>query len=265
MSDNPSMTIDEFYSRYPRYVSLRSLVPDATVLRLLASRVDVFERLLAEARIRIPVVNLERVLGREAEGHPIVLQGFLGHWGNVSIEEVAKIALVTRAVQPRTVLEIGTFNGMTTLQIALNAPKSCKVYTLDLPAGAGPSFAHDELDTIVARQARGRFGTDLGSYFDGYHDREIVQLRGDSCTFDYGVAIGTPLDLVLVDGGHNYKTVRADTERTLPLLAPGGVMLWHNYADLAYPDVTQYLGELSRDIPLMQLRNTMIAIYRKSK
>src|SRR5437762_8515397 len=48
-------------------------------------------------------------------------------WGNVSVESVCKIGLIIRWLRPRRILEIGTYNGMTTLQMALNAPPECTV------------------------------------------------------------------------------------------------------------------------------------------
>jgi predicted O-methyltransferase YrrM len=50
------------------------------------------------------------------------------------LEQLACLALITRATQPKTVFEIGTFRGRTVLNFALNAPDDAKVYTLGRPA-----------------------------------------------------------------------------------------------------------------------------------
>src|SRR5262249_51641000 len=38
-------------------------------------------------------------------------------------------------------------------------------------------------------------------------------------------------ELVLVDGQHDYASVRDDFERFAPLLRPGGLLVFHDYAD----------------------------------
>src|SRR5262249_9091046 len=58
---------------------------------------------------------------------------------------------------------------------------------------------------------------------------------------------GTPWErtshLLLIDGLHGYESVRGDTERYVPQLAPGGLLLFHDYASY-FPDVQCYVDEL---------------------
>ena len=57
--------------------------------------------------------------------------------------------------------------------------------------------------------------------------RRITQIYRDSAKYDFA-EIGVSFDLIFIDGSHTYEYVKNDTEKTLPLLAPGGVMLWHD-------------------------------------
>ncbi|HKB08494.1 MAG TPA: class I SAM-dependent methyltransferase [Candidatus Polarisedimenticolia bacterium] len=250
------------FERYPQLATLRGLVPDELVEREIGSRADEFERTLRRAAAVIPTVRLRDVFPPEIEAGAIHLENFLGHWGNVSIETVCKICLIVRSLRPRRVLEIGTYNGMTTLQMALNAPPGCVVYTLDLPPDREPGIPPSELDRLVARSFRARFGTSTGSYFRGRDDLKIVQLLGDSATFDYGAVIDGPLDLVFIDGAHDYRTKAIDTQNVLRLLAPGGVVVWDNYADVSNPEVTRFLLDQSASLKLSHLRNTMLVVHR---
>ena len=250
------------FERYPQLRTLRGLLPDEVVEREIGVRAEEFERILAKARHRIPTMNLRDAFPVEIEGGAIRLENFLGHWGNLSVEAVCKLCLIARWLRPRRVLEIGTYNGMTTLQIALNVPDECTVYTLDLPSGASPARPISELDRLVVERLRERFGTATGSYFEDRRDVKIRQLWGDSATFDYAAAINGPLDLVFIDAAHDYEHKRIDTERTLPLLSPGAVLIWDNYADVSNPDITRYLLDLCRSYRLIHLRNTMMVIYR---
>jgi predicted O-methyltransferase YrrM len=252
------------FERYPQLATLKGLVPDDLVEREVGSRADEFERTLRRAAAVIPTVRLRDVFPPEIETGAIRLENFLGHWGNVSIETVCKICLIVRFLKPRRILEIGTYNGMTTLQMALNAPPECVIYTLDLPPDREPSIPPSELDRLVALSFRARFGTSTGSYFRGRGDLKVVQLLGDSATFDYGSRIDGPLDLVFIDGAHDYRSKAIDSENALRLLAPDGVIVWDNYADVCNPEVTRFLLDQNASLRLSHLRNTMLVVHRRT-
>ncbi len=251
------------FDRYPQFLTLKGLVPDEVVEREIGSKAAEFERTLARARRVIPHVRLCDVFPPEIERGAIRLENFLGHWGNVSVESVCKIGLIIRWLRPRRILEIGTYNGMTTLQMALNAPPECTVYTLDLPVGQQPSVPSSELDKYVAQSFLPRFGTSTGSYFKGRTDVRIVQLLGDSTTFGYNAWIDGPIDLVFIDGAHDYRTKKIDSENALRLLSPTGVILWDNFADVCCPEVTRYLLDLSADLRVSHLKGTLLAVHRR--
>jgi hypothetical protein len=125
-------SIHPLFQRYPRLKTLLALVPESLVVEEIGQQVGKFEKWLAEADAVIPTVNLNKVFPATLESGSIQLENFLGHWGNVSIEELCKICLIVKWRKPRRILELGTYNGMTTLQMALNAPPDCTTYTLDL-------------------------------------------------------------------------------------------------------------------------------------
>lgn len=249
------------FARYPRLRSLRGLVPDEIVESEIGRRADEFEADAARARERIPSVNLSALIGAEGERGAIRLENFLGHWGNVSIEELCKICLIVKHLRPKTVLEIGTYNGMTTLQMALNCPSTSTVYTLDLPEGTEVSQPLSVLDTWVSKGLRQKFSTATGSYFSGRKDVRIVQLLGDSATFDFSAIVGSP-DLIFIDAAHDYANKKIDSENAFRLIAPKGIILWHNYDDVSCPDVTKYLADLATSRKIVHLRNTSLAAWR---
>lgn len=251
-----------FFEKYPRLRTLLALVPETIIMEEIASRAPQFETWLAEAEKVIPTVNLNRVFPAEMERGGIVLENFLGHWGNVSIEELCKICLIVKWKKPRRILELGTYNGMTTLQMALNAPPNCVVYTLDLSPEQAASIPLGKIDVLVAKHFRDRFNTATGSYFASRKDLNIVQLWGDTATFDYSV-IGGPLDIIFIDAAHDTRNKIIDTENAFRLVAPGGVILWHNYADVGNPEVTKCLAEVASSRKIMRLRNTDLAIFHE--
>jgi len=72
----------------------------------------------------------ESVLSKTSELH-LVMPSFRN--GNVSPVELVMLAALTNRQRPKVCLEIGTFNGNTTLQIAANSPPEARIFTLDLP------------------------------------------------------------------------------------------------------------------------------------
>jgi len=186
----------------------------------------------------------------------ITLEHVQGEGITTSVAELALMALVTRALNPRRVFEIGTFRGRTALNFALNSPDDCIVYTLDLP----PLTASDHLGVADQKIAAMR---KPGVDFEGSDvERKVIQLLGDSCTFDFSSYLGQ-MDLVFVDGGHTYELAANDTRSALQMCRPGGVILWHDFANYGdYHDVTRAVLDNIPDGMVVGLENTELAAYR---
>lgn len=165
--------------------------------------------------------------------------------GSMTITEISSLCHLVSALRPRKVLEIGSFRGLTTLNIAMNAPDA-EIHTLDLPPNFDPAatqFANNDPNTINAR----------GSYY--YEGRDeaarLHQHYGDTATFNFE-EIGGGVDLCLIDAAHSYDYVRNDTIRSLALMAKDSLMLWHDYGRndfMADPGdawgVTRFLHEIA--------------------
>ena len=162
-----------------------------------------------------------------------------GHTNQVDLLYVAAIA---RHRGCRRMFEFGTYQGRTTYHLTL-ASESPQVFTLNLPPGDDPSVA--------------RF---LGSWFKGTdRERFITQILEDSRTFD-PVPYERQMDLVFVDADHSYEAVQNDTEKALRMLAPGGIILWHDFAAKT-PGVVRYLKEFSQQRPVFRLKHTCLVVY----
>lgn len=88
---------------------------------------------------------------------------------------------------------------------------------------------------------------------------KITQLLGDSTTFDYTPHQGR-CDLVFVDAAHSYDFVRSDTANAFKLLAPGGVILWHDYK-VGCPGVVRALHEVRVAGQLQHIIGTTLVVY----
>lgn len=176
------------------------------------------------------------------------------------LEQLACLVLLTKALRPTTIFEIGTFRGRTALNFALNAPPDARVFTLDLPpddrmdAATRTNFS-DARIISESRTGRDYHGSDV--------EGKIVQLYGDSSTFDFSPYFGK-VDLVYVDGAHDYDAVRIDSENAIRMLRPGGYALWDefcNYGD--YNDVTRAVIDTVPKGQVVHVANTQLAVYRK--
>lgn len=202
-------------------------------------------------RSRLPEAALEDLVGPEPEVH---LHRFRGRDGNVTLLELCAIAALVRRRRPRVLVEIGTFDGNTALQMALNSPDDATVFTLDLPPGAATAGAldpHDAPYVLDARKAKRRYqGVAAG--------RKVVQWLGDSATFDFAGALeGRRIDFAFIDGSHGYEYVRNDSEKVLACLAEDGLVLWHDFKP-AWPGVVQWLAELGGREPLCRVAGTSL-------
>jgi predicted O-methyltransferase YrrM len=179
--------------------------------------------------------------------------------GNVNLMELAVLNALCRSTAPRSVFEIGTFDGRTTLNLALNS--DADVFTLDLPANHPTRFEVVGADNrYVNKPASGaRFTSEPNCRLPCV--RRITQLYGDSAAFDFSPWHGR-VDFVFVDGAHSYDFVVSDSRVALQLLRPeGGVIVWHDYG--VWPDVARALDEFQAQHPelkLVHIRGTSLAV-----
>jgi len=178
--------------------------------------------------------------------------------------EKAVLAALVLDQQPTRIFEFGTYEGDATVLLASNA-SDARVYTLDLDERAVGRVSLDPGTPIRPD----RTGLDyqerlLFRQIGGHLDEQIVELRGDSLTFDYK-AYAREMDLVLVDANHQKPYVESDTRNALQMLAPGGTIIWDDYSD-DYPDVGDVLCSPEFDeLELFHIEGTKLVVYGSSR
>jgi hypothetical protein len=184
--------------------------------------------------------------------------------GNVRISELAILSALAASCEDSTnIFEIGTFDGRTTINLALNSRKKCMIYTLDLPQYCKTKFDIDpgERHTIDKPKP--------GARYDKYRDLfpfavgKIHQLLGDSATFDYS-PYRDSCSLVFVDGSHTYEYAKTDTHAAMNIVKENGVIIWHDYG--IWEGVTRALEEFE-ELEHFGLRNiggTSLVYWKKS-
>ncbi len=186
----------------------------------------------------IPKIRISEVA---AEDICIQMRGGQPNDGNISTLETVVINKLIKQYNPLTVFEIGTFNGLTTLNMAANCSKETKIYTLDLPSNKLDSvkLSLDDNDkNFIGKEVCGV------SFLGTNCEKKIKQLYGDSATFDFSPFYNM-IDFVFIDGAHSYQYVLNDSKVALKLLRNGrGIMLWHDYGKVCWRGLTRALEEL---------------------
>ena len=149
------------------------------------------------------------------------------------------------------VLEIGTYDGNTALNCAINLNEHSKVITVDLPEHSDKEgqLAYDTYliknpNRMVKRCA---------------HLPNVQQIYEDSTKLNFS---DLDFNMAFIDGGHDYDTVKSDSINVLRYIKSPAVVLWHDY-DVENP-VGEVLHELADQYTLFQIKGTRMCMTKLS-
>jgi predicted O-methyltransferase YrrM len=184
--------------------------------------------------------------------------------GNVRISEIGILAAIASSCEDNTIIfEIGTFDGRTTLNLSSSSPKNCKILTLDLPPDTETRYSIDDGERLFVEKPK------PGACYEKYRKThpqyvdKIVQLLGDSATFDYSPYIGR-CSLVFVDGSHTYDYTIHDMRVAMKLLKKDGIVICHDYG--IWEGVTKALEDLEQRerLDLKNISGTSLVYWKKA-
>lgn len=193
-------------------------------------------------QVRIREVTLSDVFGEEIDKVEAPYGTVNETTGKPNQAELFIVNVLARHRGARNIFEFGTFTGRSTYYFTGATPDT-RVITLDLPPGPGRTIP------------------DVGLYFIK-SDREdrITQLLTDSRKFD-PAPYEKKMDFIFVDGDHSYEGVKNDTEKAFKMLAPGGVILWHDYGASSDLGLVRYFVEFTQQTPLFRIKKTSLLLY----
>ena len=206
----------------------------------------------------IPQVDLRAIL---ADSEPTLKLTLSYHEdGMLPLDQAVVLASILVSVNPKEVLEIGTFMGHTTKLMAENQVNSV-IHTVDLPTtfiegqDQDKGMPKDDFHLIKRRV--------VGREFRGQPcEKRIVQHFVDSAEWDFREA-GRPT-FFFIDGSHTYEYCRHDSEKCFELCDGKGVFLWHD-CDEMHPGVIKFLTEwraMGRNI--VRIPGTTLAYWKSS-
>jgi len=169
---------------------------------------------------------------------------------SLDLQELVHVLSVVKFSRARFILEIGTFDGFTALNLAANIDREGMVHTVDLPKAA----ERKDSDNPYAPYP-------VGSKFKGEPEAaKIEQLWADSTKADWQ-SFGGPFDMILIDGSHVYSDVKSDSANALKHLRPGGTVFWHDYGH--FLEVSKALDEFAGEHPISVIKGTRLACFRE--
>jgi predicted O-methyltransferase YrrM len=236
---------------------VRSPTDGVTFLTRLAVPVDPRARQLHSwVWGKLPRVELDKVFPGIRDVDITILRAVDRAIGtSLNLEERASLLAVAKATQARRILEVGTYDGNTALNLAANAPEDATVTTIDLPPSGDVEMKLTVPDRFMNVTNRAVVGT---QYRGTTHETKIRQVFGDSAALDWSEFASGGLDLVFIDGCHYREYVQSDTENALRYLTSGGIVVWHDYG--YFKDVSDYVDEMAQRMKVSVIGGTRLAI-----
>ena len=226
-------------------------------------RLDVLSNQLGfdarQHKLILPLVKIEEIVPSNAV---ISISEFGYVDGNSSLYELCVINSLVKKYQPNNILEIGTFDGRSALNMALNINGEGHVYTLDLPkadkANTRFSLLNDEQQYIEKDESGSRINNSSSA-------KKIIQLSGDSASYNFNELPST--SFIFIDGSHAYDYVMSDSLKCIEKIENGGIIIWHDYG--SWIDVTNALNYLYNNNPVFknmrQIENTSFVLLQVTK
>jgi predicted O-methyltransferase YrrM len=153
--------------------------------------------------------------------------------GSINIYETFLISALVKLIQPKVILEIGTYRGRTTFHLFHNASEDTIIYTIDLPEDEFPDNVTDA--NLTYNKTRDFLP----------NNRRIKQIKIN--TRDWEGMLEEKINFAFIDADHSYSGVKNDTEKAFSCLDKYACVCWH---DSLWPDsgygVHRYLTELHR-------------------
>jgi len=175
----------------------------------------------------------------------------------LDLTEVAAVAAIMKSVKARRIVEVGTCDGNTTVNIAANSPDDAVITTIELPHDWDGKYKMHVSAEDVNVTDRDKIG---GRFLRSPYRNKIKQIFADSAALDWS-KLGGPFDAIFIDGCHSYSYVKSDTDNALANLAPHGLIVLHDYGYMA--DLTKAVDEYAQSLNVSEIQGTRLAVARR--
>jgi hypothetical protein len=190
--------------------------------------------------LKIPSVPVAEVFPEIDFTHsPELLHPFPRSLG-VAPHELMVLAHVVRHFRPQRVVEFGTAEGRTTLNIALHLPPEGEVVTIDFPPIPGKN--------------------DVGYFYWDQPARSKIKQVFSGVESWGSSPYRASADVVFCDACDQPAGLAAETAQAFTVVKPGGIIFRHDYGTAEGP--TLFWNELSKEFPVRHLEGTALLCLR---
>ena len=193
-------------------------------------------------RLHLPEVSIEKLFPGFDETPVTISHLPRGSWSTPLTDQIV-LAKLARLLQPKTILEVGSFRGYTTRLLAENTPPQTIIHALDIDPNHGEAYVNTPLASRITR------------------------LVGSLSEWPVETSERLKYDFIFLDADHKQEPVESDTTYLLLMLADRGLLLWHDYADWGWMStwnrVPEVLHAHSKERLILSIPGTSLAIYRQ--
>jgi predicted O-methyltransferase YrrM len=204
----------------------------------------------------LPRVRVDEIFRGIAGAEITILNTFDRALGtSLNLEELACLLAIAKFAQAKNIIEIGTYDGNTALNLAANTSDDATITTVDLPEVWDGRLAleiPERYKNVTNRQG-------VGSQFSGTrYAHKIRQVFGDSAELNWGEQFHNKFDLVFIDGCHHRRYVEIDTRNALNHLRSRGLIVWHDYG--YFKDVSDVVDAMAERLKVQAIAGTRLAV-----
>ena len=147
----------------------------------------------------------------------------------LNLDRKSYILKYIRRNKPKTILEIGVFNGASAKRMLLNATK----YVNDKIEYTGVDLFEDLTSEVYKKEISLRAPKKDSVYEDlsKIKNTKIILFKGYSSDLLPLLEGKAKFDLILIDGGHSYKTVKSDFNFAKKLINTNGAIFFDDYVN----------------------------------
>ncbi len=171
---------------------------------------------------------------------------------------IAAVARLCRGEgrEERSIVEIGSYKGKSTTVLGLAARLHERPVHI---------YAVDPFDGVVgaADASIDRTGATLRSFYRNIEEAELSDIVTAIAQKSYELQWSEAIDLLFIDGLHDYPNVARDFYHFADWITAGGLVAFHDYS-AHYPGVRSFVNELlgSGDFSLLAQRDSLVVLEK---
>jgi len=172
------------------------------------------------------------------------------------------LAVLVKKYNPKTIFEIGTFEGLGSLVMCENCSANV-LYTLDFNPNKPRIIPNLKRNKPEQKNSHSSFTSEHSDYLKEIKDDvQINRLFSDSRHFDYSPFFDS-IDFFYIDATKTYPYILKDTLNAINCIRKGGTIAWH---DVKVSPMLKVLSKLSSFLKIYYIVNSNICfttIYNK--